>query len=87
MFISHESGHCQKETWLCRLQSTMLPVFLFPSWERPVVGNLSDIVGPNWELGPNRSATLTGSVGVMGVWEPKKYSVGGWEKIVWEQKK
>eukprot|EP01044_Picomonas_judraskeda_P007785 COSAG03_NODE_856_length_5607_cov_10.403958_1_plen_47_part_10 len=24
MFISHESGHCQKETWLCRLQSTML---------------------------------------------------------------
>ena len=56
-----------------------IPVFLFPSWERPVVGNLSDIVGPNWELGPNRSATLTGSVGVMGVWEPKKYSVGGWE--------
>ena len=51
-------------------------VFLFPSWERPVVGNLSDIVGPNWELGPNRSATLTGSVGVMGVWEPKK--------LVWE---
>ena len=51
-------------------------MFLFPSWERPVVGNLSDIVGPNWELGPNRSATLTGSVGVMGVWEPKK--------IAWE---
>ena len=51
-------------------------MFLFPSWERPVVGNLSDIVGPNWELGPNRSATLTGSVGVMGVWEPKKLA---WE--------
>ena len=60
-------------------------MFLFPSWERPVVGNLSDIVGPNWELGPNRSATLTGSVGVMGVWEPKKLA---WdEKIAWEQKK
>ena len=54
----------------------MTPVFLFPSWERPVVGNLSDIVGPNWELGPNRSATPTGSVGVMGVWEPKKLA---WE--------
>ena len=25
-------------------------VFLFPNWERVVVGNLSDIVGPNWEL-------------------------------------
>jgi hypothetical protein len=72
-------------------------VFLFPSWERPVVGNLSDIVGPNWELGPNRSATLTGSVGVMGVWEPKKLAwearsqKNGWilvqkaaKKIAWE---
>ena len=24
MFISHESGHCQKEAWLRRLQSTIL---------------------------------------------------------------
>eukprot|EP01043_Picozoa_sp_COSAG02_P005772 COSAG02_NODE_158_length_32954_cov_16.416771_27_plen_167_part_00 len=55
------------------------PVFLFPSWERPVVGNLgdlSDIVGPNWELGPSRGATPTGSLGVMGVWKPKKLA---WE--------
>ena len=53
-----------------------LAVFLFPSWERPVVGNLSEIVRPDWELGPNRSATPTGSLGVMGVWEPQKLA---WE--------
>eukprot|EP01043_Picozoa_sp_COSAG02_P091348 COSAG02_NODE_28084_length_596_cov_1.645875_1_plen_48_part_10 len=27
-------------------------MFLFPSWERPVVGNLSDIVGPNCHVPP-----------------------------------
>ena len=54
-------------------------MFLFPSWERPVVGNLSDVVGPNWELGNWEFIAKNDIVGVMGVWEPKKYSVGGWE--------
>ena len=51
------------------------PVFLFPNWERVVVGNLSDKVGPNWELGPNYAAAAN-SVGIG--WESgsPKNSVG-----------
>ena len=51
---------------------------LIPNWERVVVGNLSDKLGPNWELGPNCVAAAN-SVGIG--WESgsPKNSVGGWE--------
>ena len=48
---------------------------LIPNWERVVVGNLSDKLGPNWELGPNCVAAAN-SVGIG--WESgsPKNSVG-----------
>ena len=48
---------------------------LIPNWERVVVGNLSDKLGPNWELGPNCAAAAN-SVGIG--WESgsPKNSVG-----------
>ena len=48
---------------------------LIPNWERVVVGNLSDKLGPNWELGPNYAAAAN-SVGIG--WESgsPKNSVG-----------
>ena len=60
------------------------PVVLIPNWERVVVGNLSDKLGPNWELGPNCAAAAN-SVGIG--WESgsPKNSVGA-PKIAWEPK-
>ena len=57
-------------------------VFLIPNWERVVVGNLSDKLGPNWELGPNCAAAAN-SVGIG--WESgsPKNSVGA-PKIQWD---
>ena len=48
---------------------------LIPNWERVVDGNLSDKLGPNWELGPN-CVTAANSVGIG--WESgsPKNSVG-----------
>ena len=52
------------------------PVVLIPSWEQPVVGNLSDKLGAFWELVIGSDASA-GSLGIG--WE-----LGSQKKLAWE---
>ena len=66
----------------------MYAVFLIPSWEQPVIGNLSGELGTSWELG-TWEPTTTSSLGTG--WEPgappKKLAREklGAKKLAWEK--
>ena len=51
---------------------------LIPSWEQPVVGNLSDELGAFWELVIGSDASA-GSLGIGWELGSQKISLGGWE--------